>query len=71
MTEEQPVLVDVTDGVMTITLNRPKAKNAVNLAVATAVAAALEVAAALGVVVEQVGQRVRTNRHQNARTVRR
>ncbi|MCX2974490.1 crotonase/enoyl-CoA hydratase family protein [Halieaceae bacterium IMCC8485] len=42
MTEEQPVLVDVTDGVMTITLNRPKAKNAVNLAVATAVAAALE-----------------------------
>jgi enoyl-CoA hydratase len=42
MTDEQPVLVDVNDGVMTITLNRPKAKNAVNLAMAEAVAAAME-----------------------------
>jgi enoyl-CoA hydratase/carnithine racemase len=42
MTEEQAVLVDVADGVMTITLNRPKAKNAVNLDVAKAVAAAME-----------------------------
>ena len=42
MTEEQAVLVDVNDGVMTITINRPKAKNAVNLAVAKGVAAALE-----------------------------
>lgn len=42
MTEEQPVLVDVADGVMTITLNRPQAKNAVNKATAEAVAAALD-----------------------------
>lgn len=42
MSEEQAVLVDVTDGIMTITLNRPKAKNAVNLAVAKGVAAAME-----------------------------
>ena len=42
MSEEQAVLVDVNGGVMTITLNRPKAKNAVNLAVAKGVAAALD-----------------------------
>ncbi|MEH6590931.1 MAG: crotonase/enoyl-CoA hydratase family protein [Halioglobus sp.] len=42
MSEEQVVLVDVADGVMTITLNRPKAKNAVNRAVAVAVAAAID-----------------------------
>lgn len=42
MSEEQAVLVDVTDGVMTITLNRPQAKNAVNKAVAEAVAAAID-----------------------------
>ncbi|TDG12095.1 crotonase/enoyl-CoA hydratase family protein [Seongchinamella unica] len=42
MTDEQSVLVDVNEGVMTITLNRPKAKNAVNLALAKGVAAALE-----------------------------
>jgi enoyl-CoA hydratase len=36
------VLVDVTDGIMTVTLNRPKAKNAVNKAVAVGVAAAMD-----------------------------
>jgi enoyl-CoA hydratase len=35
------VLVDRADGVMTITLNRPQAKNAVNLALAEGVAAAI------------------------------
>ena len=39
---EQVVLVDINDGVMTITLNRPKARNAVNLALAKAVTAALD-----------------------------
>ncbi len=39
---EEVVLIDVCDGVMTITLNRPKAKNAVNLALAEGVAAALD-----------------------------
>lgn len=42
MSDEQPVLVDVADGVMTITLNRPKAKNAVNRAMAEGVAAAMD-----------------------------
>lgn len=36
------VLVDVTDGVMTVTLNRPKAKNAANKALAEGVAAAMD-----------------------------
>ncbi|MCB1687889.1 MAG: crotonase/enoyl-CoA hydratase family protein [Halioglobus sp.] len=36
------VLVDVTDGIMTVTLNRPEAKNAVNRAVAVSVAAAMD-----------------------------
>lgn len=36
------VLVEVEDGVMTITLNRPEAKNAVNKAVAVGVAAAMD-----------------------------
>ncbi len=36
------VLVDVADGIMTVTLNRPQAKNAVNKAVAEGVAAAME-----------------------------
>ncbi|HCS27523.1 MAG TPA: enoyl-CoA hydratase [Spongiibacteraceae bacterium] len=36
------VLVEVEDGVMLITLNRPKAKNAVNLAVAKGLAAAMD-----------------------------
>lgn len=42
MSEEQAVLVDVADGVMTVTLNRPKAKNAANRALAEGVAAAME-----------------------------
>jgi enoyl-CoA hydratase len=42
MSEEQAVLVDVEDGVMTITLNRGKAKNAVNKAMAEGVAAAMD-----------------------------
>ncbi len=37
-----PVLIDIHDGVMTITLNRPDAKNAVNLALAQGMAAALD-----------------------------
>lgn len=41
MSEEDPVLVDVNDGVMVVTLNRPKAKNAANLALAEGVAAAM------------------------------
>lgn len=36
------VIVSVEDGVMLITLNRPKAKNSVNLAVAQGIAAAME-----------------------------
>src|SRR5512139_1693391 len=36
------VLVDVTDGVMTITINRPEAKNAINKAVAEGIAAAMD-----------------------------
>ncbi|MBE9539031.1 MAG: enoyl-CoA hydratase/isomerase family protein, partial [Proteobacteria bacterium] len=39
---EEVVLVDVSDGVMTITLNRPKARNAVDRALAEAVVAALD-----------------------------
>jgi enoyl-CoA hydratase len=40
MTEE--VLVDVADGIQTITINRPQARNAATLAVAQAIAAALD-----------------------------
>jgi enoyl-CoA hydratase len=36
------VLVDVTDGVMTITINRPEAKNAINKAVAQGISAAMD-----------------------------
>ena len=36
------VLVDVTDGIMTVTLNRPEAKNAANKAVAVGIAAAMD-----------------------------
>ena len=42
MSDEQPVLVDVADGVMTVTLNRPKAKNAANKALSEGVAAAMD-----------------------------
>jgi len=42
MSDEQPVLVEVADGVMTVTLNRPKAKNAANKALAEGVAAAMD-----------------------------
>jgi len=37
-----PVVTELSDGIMTITLNRPEAKNAVNLAVARGIADALE-----------------------------
>ena len=40
MAEE--VLMDVTDGILTVTLNRPKAKNAANKALAEGVAAAMD-----------------------------
>lgn len=38
----EDVLVSVADGIMTVTLNRPTAKNAVNLAVAKGIAAAMQ-----------------------------
>ena len=39
---EPVVLVDAADGIMTITLNRPRVRNAVNHAVAVAIGAALD-----------------------------
>lgn len=42
MSEEAVVLTETRDGVLVITLNRPKAKNAVNKATAEAVSAALD-----------------------------
>ena len=39
---EPAVLTEVADGVMTITINRPQAKNAVNKDVAVGIAAALD-----------------------------
>lgn len=39
---EKEVLVDIEDGVMTITLNRPEAKNAANRALAEGMAAAID-----------------------------
>ena len=42
MSEEQAVLVEVADGVMTVTVNRPKAKNAINRAAAEGIAAAMD-----------------------------
>ena len=39
---DKEVLVEIADGIMTITLNRPPAKNAVNLALAKGVAAAID-----------------------------
>ena len=38
----EAVIVDIADGMMTITLNRPEAKNAVNKAVAVGVAKAID-----------------------------
>jgi enoyl-CoA hydratase len=42
MTDESSVLTERRDGVLLITLNRPDARNAVNLAVAEGIAAALD-----------------------------
>src|SRR5689334_24928940 len=39
---EEPVLTERRDGVLLITLNRPEARNAVNLALAEGVAAGLD-----------------------------
>lgn len=39
---EPEVLVDASDGILTITINRPQARNAMTLAAATAIAAALD-----------------------------
>lgn len=39
---DNPVLVDITDGIMVVTLNRPQAKNAANRALAEGVAAAMD-----------------------------
>ena len=36
------VLVDIQDGIQTITINRPEARNAMTLAAAQAIAAALD-----------------------------
>lgn len=39
---DNPVLVEITDGIMVVTLNRPQAKNAANRALAEGVAAAMD-----------------------------
>ncbi|MEQ9465122.1 MAG: crotonase/enoyl-CoA hydratase family protein [Haliea sp.] len=39
---EQPVLTEIADGILTITLNRPAARNAANKALAEGVAAAID-----------------------------
>src|SRR5690349_15974760 len=41
-TEEEAVLTEERDGVLIVTINRPRAKNAVNGAVARGVAAAMD-----------------------------
>jgi enoyl-CoA hydratase len=41
-TEQAPVLTERRDGVLLVTLNRPDARNAINLAVAEGIAAALD-----------------------------
>src|SRR4051812_20381142 len=40
--QQQPVLLERRENVLVITLNRPEARNAVNLALAEGIAAALE-----------------------------
>lgn len=42
MSEEEAVLVSTEDGIMTVTINRPKARNAANKAVAVGIAAAMD-----------------------------
>jgi len=42
MASERPVLTEERDGVLLVTLNRPEQRNAVNLAVAEGIAAAME-----------------------------
>ncbi|MBN9001767.1 MAG: enoyl-CoA hydratase/isomerase family protein, partial [Rhizobiales bacterium] len=42
MSDENPVLTEVRGPILIVTLNRPEAKNAVNLALAKAVAAAMD-----------------------------
>ena len=42
MSETQEVLVDIEDGVMTITMNRPEAKNAMNKSMAEGISAAID-----------------------------
>lgn len=42
MSDENPVLTEVRDGVLIVTLNRPEAKNAANRALAEGVAAAMD-----------------------------
>jgi enoyl-CoA hydratase len=41
-TESDEVLLESSDGILTITINRPQARNAVTLAVARAIAAAVD-----------------------------
>ena len=42
MASESEVIIDIDNGVLTITLNRPKAKNAANRALAEGVSAAID-----------------------------
>ena len=42
MSDTQEVLVDIEDGVMTITMNRPQAKNAMNKSMSEGIAAAID-----------------------------
>ena len=42
MSDTQEVIIDVADGVMTITMNRPEAKNAMNKSMAEGMSAAFD-----------------------------
>ena len=42
MVSESEVIIDIDNGVLTITLNRPRAKNAANKALAEGVSAAID-----------------------------